>query len=168
MKDRKKKPPVSIMRTKISKVASDLNVGMNTVVEFLRKNHIEVDSNPNARIDENAVELLRKEFSQDKAVKAKVEGKINERRSDRVERAERRQQAVEMQTPQLKVVGKINLDEPRRPKTKEEKPVKKADKPISTPEVKKETVSPQIKQEAPKVEKPVVEPKAEPKPEQKQ
>ena len=65
------------MRTKISKVASDLNVGMNTVVEFLRKNNIEVDSNPNARIDEEAVELLRKEFSHDKAVKAKVEGKLN-------------------------------------------------------------------------------------------
>ena len=136
------------MRTKISKVASDLNVGMNTVVEFLHKNNIEVDSNPNARIDEDAVELLRKEFSHDKAVKAKVEGKLSERRSDRVEKAERRNQtqtasstptappastqsqsqpsspepakAPETQArqqvremPQLKVVGKINLDQPK-------------------------------------------------------
>ena len=125
------------MRTKISKVASDLNVGMNTVVEFLRKHNIEVDSNPNARIDENAVELLRKEFSQDKAVKAKIEGKLSERRSDRVEKAERRQQqqtqpqpaqrSTEM--PQLKVVGKINLDEPK-PAKPQVSPEKKEGKPI--------------------------------------
>ena len=149
------------MRTKISKVASDLNVGMNTVVEFLRKNNIEVDSNPNARIDEDAVMLLRKEFSQDKAVKAKVEGKINERRSDRVEKAERRQQTTETKAPQLKVVGKINLDEPRRPKTPEAKPVKKEEKPAQTPEVKKEPVAQVAKPETPKESKPVVE---EPKP----
>ena len=111
------------MRTKINKVASDFNVGVSTVVEFLRKHNIEVENNPNARIDEAAVELLRKEFSQDKAVKAKVEGKLNERRSDRVEKAERRQQQQlrQPETPTLKVVGKINLDEPRRPKPQEPK-----------------------------------------------
>ncbi|MCH5241255.1 MAG: translation initiation factor IF-2 [Muribaculaceae bacterium] len=160
------------MRTKISKVASDLNVGMNTVVEFLRKNNIEVDSNPNARIDEAAVDLLRKEFSQDKAVKAKVEGKLSERRSDRVEKAERRQQqqqaplssvTSETPTPQLKVVGKINLDEPRRPKPQNDKPVSKEEKPLVTPEEKKVPESPVTKQEPKKEEKPVEEPKVAPK-----
>ena len=138
------------MRTKISKVANDLNVGVNTVVEFLRKHNIEVDSNPNARIDENAVELLRKEFSHDQAVKAKVEGKLNERRTDRVEKAERKQQPIV--TPQLKVVGKINLDEPRRPKPH-----------VSKPEVKQEP--PKVAQEVKKQPEPVVS-KPEPKPEQ--
>lgn len=141
------------MRTKISKVANDLNVGVNTVVEFLRKHNIEVDSNPNARIDEDAVELLRKEFSHDKAVKAKVEGKLNERRSDRVEKAERRQQMPE--TPQLKVVGKINLDEPRRPRpeVKPAKPEEKASQAVKAEG--KPSVSP-----APKVaETPKPEPK---------
>ncbi|MCH5235869.1 MAG: translation initiation factor IF-2 [Muribaculaceae bacterium] len=147
------------MRTKISKVASDLNVGMNTVVEFLRKHNIEVDSNPNARIDEDAVDLLRKEFSQDKAVKAKVEGKLNERRSDRVEKAERRQQQTvppssEAMAPQLKVVGKINLDEPKRHKPQDVKAVKKEETRETTPEMKKGPA--------------VVEPKPEPKKEEKQ
>ena len=147
------------MRTKISKIANDLNVGVSTVVEFLRKHNIEVESNPNARIDEDAVELLRKEFSHDKAVKAKVEGKLNERRSDRVEKAERRQQAAE--TPKLKVVGKINLDDLKKPKTQEPKPAPKVEKkvestqPKSTAEVKKPEEKIQEKTQAPKVEKPV-------------
>ena len=148
------------MRTKISKVANDFNVGVNTVVEFLRKHNIEVDNNPNARIDESAVELLRKEFSSDKAVKAKVEGKLNERRTDRVEKAERRQQAQEM--PQLKVVGKINLDEVKRPKPQEVKPEKKEVKPSPVKVEKKEYASPQVKIESKKVEKPrEVAPKVE-------
>ena len=47
------------MRTKISKVAKDLNVGVATAVEFLRKNNIDVEEgNINARIDDAAVELL--------------------------------------------------------------------------------------------------------------
>ena len=99
------------MRTKISKVANDLNVGVSTVVEFLRKHKVEVDNNPNARIDEEAVELLRKEFSNDKAVKVKVEGRLNERRADRQEKAEAK---AAVEAPQIKVVGKIELGETPR------------------------------------------------------
>ena len=156
---------INRMRTKISKVANDLNVGVNTVVEFLRKHNIEVDSNPNARIDEEAVELLRKEFSSDKAVKAKVEGKLNERRTDKIEKAERRQQAPE--PPQLKVVGKINLDNMNKPKPQQPKPeVKKDIKPVSTKPVeqKKETSSPQSATEVkpqPEMVKPKEQPKAQ-------
>ena len=40
------------MRTKICKVASDLNIGVATAVEFLRKHNIEVNEGPNARIDQ--------------------------------------------------------------------------------------------------------------------
>lgn len=56
------------MRIKISKVAKDLNVGINTAVEFLRKNNVEIEENPgpNTRIDEDAVDILTKEFSKDK------------------------------------------------------------------------------------------------------
>ncbi len=61
------------MRTKISKVARDLNVGVSTAVEFLRKHNIEVDEGPNARIDSDAVDMLTKEFSSDKNTKADAE-----------------------------------------------------------------------------------------------
>ena len=166
------------MRTKISKVANDLNVGVNTVVEFLRRHNIEVDSNPNARIDEKAVELLRKEFSNDKAVKAKVEGKINERRSDRIEKAERRQQQAP-EAPRLKVVGKINLDELNKPKAPEPKPEKKKEvKPesvqasVPVSEIKKPKEETPVKQAKPQDVQPVKpvevqETKKEPTPEVK-
>ena len=144
------------MRTKISKIANDLNVGVNTVVEYLRKHNIEVDSNPNARIDETAVELLYKEFSHDKAVKAKVEGKLNERRNDRQEKAEKRQQAPE--APQLKVVGKIDLEATKRPKPQEPKTTKPQEPKAAPVEEKKAA-------EAPKpTPKPDAEPKAAEKP----
>ena len=56
-------------RTKISKIAKDLNVALPTVIEFLRKKDITVDDNPNARIEDDAVELLVKEFRNDKDLK---------------------------------------------------------------------------------------------------
>ena len=61
------------MPTKISKVAKDLNVGVNTAVEFLRKHNVNVDDNPNARIDDEAVELLVKEYSKDIDFKTQVD-----------------------------------------------------------------------------------------------
>lgn len=37
---------------KISKVAKDLNIALPTVIEFLQSKGINIDMNPNARIDE--------------------------------------------------------------------------------------------------------------------
>ena len=55
------------MPIRISKIAKELNVGVSTAAEFLRKHDIEVDeTNPNARIGEDAADLLRKEYSKDK------------------------------------------------------------------------------------------------------
>ena len=44
-------------------------MGVSTAVEFLRKNNVQVDDNPNARIDDMAVQLLFKEYSNDKDAK---------------------------------------------------------------------------------------------------
>lgn len=71
------------MRQKISKLAKDLNVAVSTAVEFLRKNGVEVEDNLNARIDEDAVQLLQKEFSKDASVKAIVD----KRREEKLEAA---------------------------------------------------------------------------------
>ena len=108
------------MRTKLSKVAKDLNVGVNTAVDFLRKHNIEVDNNPNARIDEKAVSLLMTEFSTDKADKMKVNGRLNERKVEKKERAEKMQPTA---SPTLKVLGKIDLDNAGKPVKKQEAPL---------------------------------------------
>ena len=53
-------------RTKISKAAKDFNVSIQTVVDFLQKKGITIDNNPNSRIDEQAYDLLVKEYQPDR------------------------------------------------------------------------------------------------------
>ena len=60
-------------RTKISKLAKDLNVALPTVVEYLRKNNIDIDDNPNASIEDDVYAILMKEFKSDKDLKNKSE-----------------------------------------------------------------------------------------------
>ena len=60
-------------RTKISKVAKDLNISLQTAVEFLQKKDITVDDNPNTRIEDDVVDILVKEFKSDKDLKSKSE-----------------------------------------------------------------------------------------------
>ena len=50
------------MPVKISKVAKDLNVGTQTLIDFLSKKKITVDSNPNARISDEHYQMLLNEF----------------------------------------------------------------------------------------------------------
>ncbi|MDE6588101.1 MAG: translation initiation factor IF-2 [Paramuribaculum sp.] len=57
-------------RTKISKVARALNIGLQTAVDFLEKNGIAADANPNAKIDDGAVMLLIKEYKPSADAKA--------------------------------------------------------------------------------------------------
>ncbi len=112
------------MRTKISKVAKDLNVGVGTVVDFLNKHNIVVENNPNARIDDSAVSMLMSEFSNDKADKQKVEGNIQKRKDAKKEKNERRPEqpgsAPTVTGP--KVLGKIDLDAARRGGARPSKP----------------------------------------------
>ena len=79
------------MRQKISKLAKELNVAVSSAVEFLRKNGIEVEDNLNARIDEPAVELLKKEFGKYGSLKATIdqqrEGKRAAAKADKAEEA---------------------------------------------------------------------------------
>ena len=141
------------MRTKLSKVAKDLNVGVNTAVDFLKKHNIEVENNPNARIDEKAVSLLMTEFSSDKADKMKVTGRINERKNDRKERAEKApapNTGVSPGAPTLKVVGKIDLDAAGNPRKSIFAPT---EKPVVTrePENQKAQEKPNIQTPKPEV-----------------
>ena len=54
---------------RLSKVAKDLNIGLDHVVESLNANGITVEKNPNTKINQDAFNMLLKEFSQDKAIK---------------------------------------------------------------------------------------------------
>ncbi|MEO8146829.1 MAG: translation initiation factor IF-2 [Bacteroidia bacterium] len=58
---------------RLSKVAKDLNIGLDHIIESLNANGIIVDKNPNTKINQDIFDLLQKEFQQDKAVKEVAE-----------------------------------------------------------------------------------------------
>lgn len=58
---------------KISKVAKELNIGITTALECLHNHGIEIDNSPNARISDEAVELLCAQFCRDKSLKSKAD-----------------------------------------------------------------------------------------------
>ena len=70
-------------KTKISKVAKDLNVALPTVIEFLHKKNISIDDNPNTRVEDDIVDILVKEFKNDKDQKSKSEQFSSERQKER-------------------------------------------------------------------------------------
>jgi translation initiation factor IF-2 len=72
---------------RLSKVARDFNVGISTIVEFLHKKGIEVEANPNTKIDPGVYQVLLKEYSTDLRVKeesAKLELNIHRGKKESV------------------------------------------------------------------------------------
>ncbi|MFP4467946.1 MAG: translation initiation factor IF-2 [Bacteroidales bacterium] len=54
---------------RLSKVAREFNIGLTTIVDFLSKKGITVNNNPNAKISQEAYELLFQEFQSEKTLK---------------------------------------------------------------------------------------------------
>lgn len=137
------------MSIRLNKVARDLNVGIQTAVEFLQKKGFTVEANPNAKITDEQYALLVKEFSKDKSLKLESESISLERHKERVkaaasaEAAENNAQAKEepkelktvIPEPQRpKVVGHVDLDALNRPKTADHKAASApVEKPVEEP-----------------------------------
>ncbi|RXE73015.1 translation initiation factor IF-2 [Muribaculaceae bacterium Isolate-013 (NCI)] len=106
-------------RTKISKIAKDLNISLSTAVEFLQKKDITVDDNPNARIDDDVVDILVKEFQTDKDIKSKSElfssERAHQREKSRPAKAEPEEIKLPSEQNRLKILGKIELDKKGNP-----------------------------------------------------
>lgn len=169
------------MRTKISKVAKDLNVAVSTALDFLKKHNIEVEGGLNARIDDDAVNLLYKEFSKDKDAKAEAEQYLTTRREEKKDREEKREEKrnQRVETPAgephagLKIKRKIDLDNLGSPRAAvsagnpEPKPEAKAEeKPVETPKA-PEAPKPQAPKSAETVPAPKTEVQEAPKPQPK-
>ena len=67
---------------RLSRVARDCNVGINTIVEFLHKKGFDIDSSPNSKIPEEAVDLVMNEFQQDLTAKKEAEKFTQEHRHE--------------------------------------------------------------------------------------
>ncbi len=62
-----------IKTTRLSKIARELNVGIATIVDFLNRKGMKIDSNPNTKVTPDQYNLLINEFSSDLSVKKESE-----------------------------------------------------------------------------------------------
>lgn len=151
-----------VKATRLSKAAREFNVGISTIVEFLHKKGFVLDPNPNTKLPHEAYLLLVKEYSTDISAKKESEKLIlkdlhrkkesvsiddfsEKSPSEDIERDEEVlvkdssviKKGVDIKTeiskPDIKLVGKIDLDKATRPKT---------EKPASQKEVQEEKPAP--------------------------
>ena len=179
------------MSIRLNKVARDLNVGIQTAVEFLQKKGFTVEANPNTKITDEQYALLVKEFSKDKNLKLESESISLERHKEKskatsateseegnsssaIKEEPKELKTIIPETQRPKVVGQIDLDALNRPKSsehKKESPVEKKE-PVKSEENKAEVKTKEEKPEsavsareevkpAEEENKPVAEPKQE-------
>ena len=171
---------------RLSKVTKELNVGLQTCVDFLQKKGYTVENSLNAKINDEQYELLVMQFSKDKDLLQKAQQAQRERLNSKMEakaaaeEAKKEEPKKEAPAPKqeekpavaFKVVGKIDLDTPKKeePKKEEPKPEPKAEvkpEPVVVEEkapVVEEPAAPVVEEEAPVVEvveTPVMEEAAE-------
>ena len=153
------------MGVRLNKVLSELNIGLQTAVDFLKKKsslgEIRDDATTNTKISDEQYQALVDEFSTDKAVKTQADmiftKKAKEKKVEKAEKAEKAVTKTEEMLEQrtgLKTLGKIDLSQIGKPKaapTPEQEPEPEPEpKPVKEEE-------PQVIQEAPIQEQPVVE-----------
>jgi len=131
---------------RLSKVARELNVGIATLVEFLKTKDIEVDPNPNTKLEAEHYAILSEEFADDQSLKEEAEKTAlkREKRKTVSLKTKVEENTAEEESDEEEVVTK---SEPAPQPVVEEKP-----QPEETPK---------------EVEQPVVEEKAEEKTEEK-
>jgi len=119
---------------RIVKVASELGVGVDHIIEFLHKNG-HSDLTRNSKIDESVYGLLLKEFQSEKAVKEEVTKQVASNVKKQLETAINEEEIIRAKSDKefnVKVVSKIDL-ETINPKTKPE-PVKEKETPAEIPD----------------------------------
>ena len=143
------------MGVRLNKVLSELNIGLQTAVDFLKNKkelgEVKDEMTPNTKISDEQYQALVDEFDGDKAVKTQAEmmftKKVKEKKAEKAEKAVTKTEELMEQRTHLKTLGKINLDEVGKPKPA----------PAPKEEVKPEPVV-EEKQEEPVVETTEAEP----------
>ncbi len=181
--------------TRLSKAAREFNVGISTIVEYLHKKGFDLDPNPNTKLPHEAYVLLIKEYSTDISVKKESEklilkdlhrkkesvsiddfsGNSENEESDKGEDILIKDSSgtkttmdlkSEIKKPDIKLVGKIDLEQTLRPKTEtpvvpKEEPVKKPVAPVAEPVITEKKKAP-VEDSAPATKTPLEEQKAKP------
>ena len=101
------------MGVRLNKVLSELNIGLQTAVDFLKKKNrlgeVKDDITTNSKISDEQYEALVSEFNRDKAIKKQAE-KIFPKKKEK-EAKKKEEEAPKTETrQQFKPLGKIDLD----------------------------------------------------------
>jgi translation initiation factor IF-2 len=159
------------MPIKLIQVQRKLNVGINTVVEFLRKKGFEVeDNNPNTRIGDEQYALLVKEFGKDLPNGGRERERVVPERSHREASSVKEEKSSEIKTvipeefrPKIVTKGRIDLDRPhKKVQEVQHQPVsvpveKKGEKPVEAATAAKTADAPVEEVKTPEVKAPEVE-----------
>ena len=171
------------MGVRLNKVLSELNIGLQTAVDFLKKKsnlgEVKDDVSPNTKITDEQYEALVGEFKGDKAVKTQADmiftKKVKEKKVEKVEKAMTKTDEMLEQRPQFKPVGKIDLENIGKPKPESKAAPEEKVEPVKEPkpevEVKKaeEPVAPVVSEPEPEpVDEPVADEQPTKEPEQEE
>ena len=168
------------MSVRLNKVIRELNIGLQTAVEFLEKrsNLGEVKAEPSFKLNDAQYDALIEAFKKDKEVKVDANKLFTKKVKDKEKKKTEQRVETKVETaPQQKFtpLGKIDLESIGKPAPKKEeaKPIEEkkaveteAKKPVEKPEVKAE--KPVSETKAEEQTKPVVEEKKDEKPQPKE
>lgn len=159
------------MPIKLIQVQRKLNVGINTVVEFLHQNGFSIEDNPNTRISDEQYALLVKEFGKDLPAKGHTAAADH---ANKEVSSVKEEKTTEIKTvipeefkPKIVTRGHIDLDGMQHKKQQEEPKVKqepvKSVQPAQAPteEKKDKTIIVEKEKTVEKQQHIVVEPKVE-------
>lgn len=154
------------MSIRLIKISKDLNVGINSLVEFLHKKGFDVESNPNTKVDGEQHELLVREFGSNSDLEALFSSRREKEREREVtkdvepeftkedivaeqkEPEEIKTEVPEDIKPHVQVIDKIDLDALNKPKKIEVKEVEPEPEPeIEVPEPVVEEKKEEVRQE---------------------
>ena len=148
------------MGVRLNKVLTELNIGLQTAVDYLKNKkslgEIKDDANMNTKINDEQYEALVKEFRGDKDVKTQAGMMFPKKKEKEKVKKETKPEPVVMVVKEeprqtFTPLGKIDLNQVGKPAPKEKAESKSEPKPV----------------EEKKAELPAPQPKAEPKPESK-
>lgn len=120
---------------RLNKAAREFNVGIHTIVEFLERNDIQAETNPNFKISPSAFELLSVEFSSDSTAKKESQKLSMQHRKDSQDEVITEKEEKKPETPEVtdnsdEVLIKnlsgtdIEEKEPEKKETKKDKEIK--------------------------------------------
>ena len=132
---------------RISKVAKEFNVGVDTILEFLETKGVD-NLNRNSKISPETYDVLVEEYQPDKKVKAEAK-ELKKAESESNEQTKEESESIVRSSPKiegLKIVSKLDVDELQvasgQSKTKDSKSEEKTEKTEPSDDVASQHASP--------------------------